>query len=134
LIRTLAPSRSLSAARPTYQWENPRGGALEIRLFGTLGRSELRRVVDALVERVRSPRDLVCLDFEEVEHLDYRAIPEFVAALMRHRERGASLWLVGLHPYLRCLFQVAGQGPLARQLEWQPAGEPDPAPPLETIH
>jgi anti-anti-sigma regulatory factor len=134
LIRTLAPRRSLATVRPTYQWESPRGGALAIRLFGALGRSELRRVVDALAERVRSPRDLVCLDFEEVEHLDYRALPEFVAALARHRDRGASVWLVGLHPYLRCLFQVAGQGPIARQLEWEPASERDRAPAAETIH
>ena len=123
---TFGAGRSGAADRPTYQWESPRGGALALRLFGRLGRGELRRVVDALADRVRSPRDLVCIDFEEVQHLDYRALSEFAAALARQRDRGASIWFVGLNPYLRCLFQVAGQGPLARQLEWRPA--------TETIH
>jgi anti-anti-sigma regulatory factor len=113
------------AARPTYQWEAPRSGVQTLRLFGRLGRGELRRVVDAVTERGRSPREHVCIDFEEVEHLDYRALPEFSAALARQRDRGASIWFVGLNPYLRCLFQVAGEGPLSRQLEWRSAAEPD---------
>ncbi len=124
MIRDALGARRPSIAdRPTYQWENPRGGALSLRLFGRLGRDELRRVIDAMMDRVRSPRDLVCIDFEEVEHMDYRALPEFAAALARQRNRGASIWFVGLSPYLRCLFQVAGEGPLSRQLEWRSAAE-----------
>jgi len=97
-----------------------------LRLFGRLGARELQHVVDAVVERARSPRDLVCIVFEDVEHLDYRALSGFAEALARHRNRGASIWFVGLSPYLRCLFQVAGQGPLARQLEWRAAEDPEP--------
>jgi anti-anti-sigma regulatory factor len=110
---------TLRADRPTCQWELSRaGGPVRLRLYGVLGARDLDRVVDTLRERCRAPRDLACIDFDEVEHLDYRALPDFVARLDRQRERGASIWIVGLSPYLRALFQVAGQGPALARLEW----------------
>ena len=109
-----------SLDRPTYQWEAGRGnGPTELRLFGVLGQRELARIVDSLLTRCRSPRELVCIDFEEVDHLDYRALPEFASALLGQRDRGCAVWLVGLSPYLRALFQVAGQGPVLGRLEWR---------------
>lgn len=114
---------ALRADRPTCQWELSRaGGPVRLRLYGVLGTRDLDRVADTLRDRCRSPRDLACVDFDEVEHLDYRALADFVARLGRQRERGASVWLVGLNPYLRALFQVAGQGPALARLEWG-AGE-----------
>ena len=112
-------SRSPDAAdRPIYQWEAARGGgAVALRLFGTLGRRELSRVVDAMLESGGSPRDFLRIDFEDVIHLDYRALSAFATALQRLRDRGASIWLVGLSPYLRALFHVAGQGPALNRLE-----------------
>jgi ABC-type transporter Mla MlaB component len=108
--------------RPTCQWELSRaGGPVRLRLFGVLGARDLDRVADALRERCRSPRDLACVDFEEVEHLDYRALAAFVRSLERQRERGASIWMVGLSPYVRALFQVAGHGPALARLEWSVA-------------
>jgi ABC-type transporter Mla MlaB component len=118
VIRTLEPRGSID--RPTYQWEPARGrGPAVLRLFGILGQRELARVLDALLTRCPSPRDLVCIDFEEVDHLDYRALPEFANVLFAQRDRGSSIWLVGLSPYLRALFQVAGQGPVLGRLEWR---------------
>jgi ABC-type transporter Mla MlaB component len=106
--------------RPTYQWEGARGGSMHaLHLYGPLGQRELSRVVDSMIETGGSPRDFVCVDFEDVDHLDYRALPEFASALQRLRERGASVWLVGLSPYLRALFHVAGQGPALSRLEWR---------------
>jgi len=106
--------------RPTYQWEAARGsGPAELRLFGLLRRRDLALVQDSLLRRCRSPRDLVCVDFEEVEHVDYRALPEFARSLLLQRDRGASVWVVGLSPYVRALFQVAGQGPALAKLEWR---------------
>src|SRR6185295_286233 len=87
--------------------------------FGTLGRRELMRVVDAMVESGGSPRDSLRLDFEDVSHLDYRGLSEFTSALQRMRDRGASIWFVGLNPYLRALFHVAGQAPALNRLEWR---------------
>jgi anti-anti-sigma regulatory factor len=101
-----------------------------MRLYGTLGARELARVTAALHERGRSPRDLVTIDFEQVVHLDYRALPEFAAELARHRDRGAVIWLMGLNDYVRRLFDVAGQGPILRRMEWSPEGEEIAARPI----
>ena len=121
MTRVTIDSRSAGAAdRPTYQWETARsGGALALRLFGSLGPRELARVVDAMVESGSSPRDSLRIDFEDVSHLDYRGLSEFTSALQRLRDRGASIWFVGLNPYLRALFHVAGQAPALSRLEWR---------------
>ncbi len=117
---SLERAPNASWERPTYQWEVARDESRALRLFGTLGRRELERVVTAMVECGRSPRDFVCVDFEGVEHVDYRAVPEFTAALLRMRNRGALTWFVGMSPYVRALFQVAGQGSTLGRLEWRP--------------
>jgi anti-sigma B factor antagonist len=120
VTRATIDSRAAGAAdRPTYQWEAARGGALKLRLFGSLGRRELTRVVDAMVESGGSPRDSLRIDFEDVSHMDYRGLSEFTSALQRLRDRGASIWFVGLNPYLRALFHVAGQAPALNRLEWR---------------
>jgi anti-anti-sigma regulatory factor len=116
----LTPRGKPLSERPTYQWEPAKdSSALLLRLFGVLGRRELLRVPEVVRERCRSPRDLVCISFEDVEHLDFRALGEFTAALERQRYRGASIWFFGLSPYLRALFQVAGQEPSLNRLLWQ---------------
>lgn len=113
--------RPAAADRPLFQWEAASGlSAATLRLFGSLGRRELALVVETIAERARSPRDVVSIDFENVVHVDFRALPEFALKIARHRHRGASIWLVGLSPYVRNLFDVAGQGSVVRQLAWQP--------------
>jgi ABC-type transporter Mla MlaB component len=119
--------RSLPFERPSMQWEAPRGaGALTVRLFGTLDSRALARVCEAIAERGRAPRDLVVVDFEQVEHLDYRALPDFARAALSQTGRGANVVFVGLSRYLRDLFDIAGQGPTLRRLEWQPVEEAVP--------
>ena len=115
-----------AADRPTFQWDpiSP-GGVLTLRLFGVLGARELTRVAEAVRDRGRAPRDLVCIDFTDVTHLDFRALPEFTLALTRLRDRGAAIWFLGLSPYGRSLFAVAGQGPALRRLEWRAPDEVD---------
>jgi len=116
--------RPASQERPIYQWETGAGGvAATLRLFGTLGRRELTLVLEAIVERARSPRDVICIDFEHVEHLDFRAAPEFAHRLVRQRDRGSSIWLTGLTPYVRSLFDVAGQGAVVGQFAWNAEAE-----------
>ena len=110
--------------RPVLQWDVRRGaGALVVRLFGSLGERELRQIAEAISDRGRSPRDLVCLEFEQVTHLDYRALAEFTRALARQGNRGANVCLAGLSAYLKGLFDVAGLGPTLRRLEWMPVEE-----------
>jgi len=110
---------------PTFQWDAARDAdARTLRLYGRLGDRELRRVLDAIVERARSPRDTVHVDFSRVEHIDFRAVADFLAALARFRDRSASVWIVGASPYIRQLMDVSGQGSLRRDLSGDngPAG------------
>jgi len=127
VIRALASAparRSFSFDGPVFQWDAPRSaGPLVVRLFGRLGARELSQLILAIRERGRSPRDLVCLDFEQVTHLDYRALPEFARALSRQQSTGADACLLGMSDYVRKLFDAAGQGPALRRMEWNPASE-----------
>ncbi len=125
MIRALAPARrSLAFDRPVFQWDARRGtGPLVVRLFGRLGTRELSQMASAIRERGCSPRDLVCLDFEQVTHLDYRALPEFARALARQQRTGADVCLMGMSDYVRTLFDAAGQGPALRRMEWKPVEE-----------
>jgi len=105
--------------RPTLQWEPARGSSpLTLRLFGSLGPKELHRIIDAILEAGRSPREVLCVDVEGVDHLDYRALAELTDALARIRNRGSFVWIVGLSDYARSLFHVAGQGAALGRLEW----------------
>ena len=116
----LAPARrSFAVDRPVFQWDSRHAaGPWVVRLFGRLGWRELRQLTQAIRERGRSPRDLVCLDFEQVTHLDYRALPEFAIALTRQPCVGSDVCLIGMNDYVRMLFDVAGQGTTRRRLEW----------------
>ena len=116
--------RPVSHERPIYQWEvGAAGAAATLRLFGALGSRELSLALEAIVERARSPREVICIDFEHVEHLDFRAAPEFAHRLARQRDRGSSIWLTGMTPYVRSLFDVAGQGAIVGQFTWNAEAE-----------
>jgi len=115
--------RPASTERPLCQWEAATSGtSATLRLYGSLGRRQLALVLEAIADKARAPRDVVSIDFENVDHLDFRALPEFAQKIARHRHRGASIWIVGLSPYLRCLFDVAGEGSVVRQLAWETRG------------
>ena len=136
----IAPLRSARrpalTERPMYQWEAASGlSPATLRLFGSLGRRDLAIVQETIAERARSPRDVLSIDFENVVHLDFRALPELAQKLARHRHRGASIWLIGLSPYVRCLFDVAGQGSIMRQMAWEPedGGRRHPARPFSAM-
>jgi len=120
--------RSFTSDPPAFQWDMGRGaGPRVVRLFGHLGERELQHVIAAIRERGRSPRDLVCLDFEQVTHVDYRALSGFARALTRQANTGADICLVGLSAYVLALFGVSGQGPALRRLEWKPVEETEPS-------
>ena len=115
----------LPAAGPAFQWDPVRGaGAQMLRLYGRLGPRELGYVVETMERHARSLRDLVWIDFSEVRHIDYRAIPEFTSTLLRLRERGARVQLVGMSDYVQNLFGVAGEGPALVRLVWNFGEEP----------
>ena len=111
--------RPASGERPTFQWDHSREpGSGTLRLYGCLGERELRRVLDTVVERARSPRESVVIDFTGVEHIDFRAVADFLRALGRLRDRCASVWLVGASTYIQQLMDVSGQGSLRQALSW----------------
>jgi len=113
------PAGEPLASGPAFQWDPVRAaGAHTLRLYGRLGTRELSHVVETMACHARSPRDLVWIDLTEVRHIDYRAIPEFTRALLRLRERGAAVRLVGMSDYVRNLFGVAGEGPTLARLTW----------------
>jgi len=121
----LGVSRAAAGERPTFQWDAARdGAAATLRLYGRLGERELRRVLDAVVARARSPRESITIDFAGVEHVDFRAVAEFLRALGRLRDRCASIWIAGASPYVRQIMDVSGQGSLRQALSWDagPAG------------
>jgi anti-anti-sigma regulatory factor len=125
IASTMRTARHGPGERPTFQWDTTRdAGAATLRLYGRLGDRELRRVLDAVVDRARSPRDGVILDLGGVDHVDFRAVAEFLRALGRLRDRCAPIWLVGASPYVQQLMDVSGQGSLRRALSWDvgPAG------------
>jgi len=124
IVSLATPRRSVTADPPAFQWDAGRGaGPKVVRLFGRLGERELQHVVAAIQERGRSPQDLVCLDFEQVTHLDYKALSGFARALTRQASTGSDVFLVGVSAYIHTLFGVAGQGPVMRRLEWKPVEE-----------
>jgi ABC-type transporter Mla MlaB component len=125
--------RSVTADPPAFQWDAGRGrGPKVVRLFGSLGERELLHVIAAVQERGRCPQDFVCLDFEQVTHLDYRELPAFARALTRQASTGSDVCLVGMSAYIRALFGVAGQGPAMRRMEYRPVEETETSrrPPL----
>lgn len=128
----IASRRSFAFDPPSFQWDACGAGPLVVRLFGRLEQRELASVVVAIQERGRSPRDLVCLDFEQVTHLDYKALPPFARSLEKQASTGADVCLMGMSDYVRRLFDVAGQGPALRRMEWKPVEETEPSrrPPL----
>lgn len=111
--------------RPTFQWDPARGGGpTTLRLYGRLGERELRKILEALIDRARSPRESVAIDLAGVEHLDFRAVGDFLRALGHLRDRCAGVWLTGASPYVMQLMDVSGQGSLRRALSWD-AGSPE---------
>src|SRR5207244_7210581 len=84
----VASPRSFHSEPPAFQWDMGRGaGPRVVRLFGHLGERELQHVIAAIRERGRSPRDLVCLDFEQVTHVDYRALYGLASAMSRQANK-----------------------------------------------
>ena len=74
------------ANRPTFQWDPvASGGVLTLRLFGALGLRELTRVAEAVRDRGRSPRDLVCIEFPSdfTPKLRQRSIRAIALELLR---------------------------------------------------
>lgn len=75
---------------------------------GKLGREGLANLAD-VVDRAQSCGvNHIRVDFTRVSHIDYRAIPGFMASLRHGEAAGIDYELVGLDRYLGEIFRAAG--------------------------
>jgi SulP family sulfate permease len=80
---------------------------IEGRLFFA-NAERIREKIKALADEVK-PR-VVALDLSGVPDLEYTALKMLIEAEKRERERGVSLWLVGLNPEVLSVIQRSSLG------------------------
>jgi anti-anti-sigma regulatory factor len=104
---TLSRGRRRAAARvELHQREAWRVGW--VRLWGSVGREAVVRLGRVLEDLEGLGCRHVLLDWADVSHLDYRAVPALLRALERFEGRAGGYVLCGLSRYLRDLIRVAG--------------------------
>lgn len=86
------------------------GGAriARVSLRGCIDEVAAGRLERALEDLSLRDLDQVLLDCGELRHIDFRRLPDLVAALSRLDARSGGVTLCGLSRYLRDLFRLAG--------------------------
>jgi anti-anti-sigma regulatory factor len=79
-----------------------------VSLRGVIDEVAAGRLVRALEDLALRDLDQVLLDCGELRHIDFRRLPDLVAALTRLDARSGGVTLCGLSRYLRDLFRLAG--------------------------
>jgi anti-sigma B factor antagonist len=82
--------------------------AFTMMLEGELGKCELKELDTQIAELSVRGRRRIVLEFSDVTHFDYRAVPRLVARANHLRELGGDLKLCAMSPYLRTIFKAAG--------------------------
>jgi sulfate permease, SulP family len=86
-------------------------GILLVRLEGRVFFANAERIglkIEPLIDAAK-PK-VVALDLSGVPDLEYTALKMLIEAEKRHRERGVSIWLVGLHPEVLAVVQRSSLG------------------------
>jgi sulfate permease, SulP family len=86
-------------------------GILLVRLEGRVFFANAERIglkIEPLIDAAK-PK-VVVLDLSGVPDLEYTALKMLIEAEKRHRERGVSIWLVGLHPEVLAVVQRSSLG------------------------
>ncbi len=89
-------------------------GLLLLRLEGRVFFANAERIGDklrALMAEAKPTPRVVALDLSGVPDLEYTALKMLTEGEKRHRERGVSLWLVGLNPGVLEVIQRSPLGP-----------------------
>jgi anti-anti-sigma factor len=89
-------------------------GLLLLRLEGRVFFANAERIADklrALMDEAKPTPRVVVLDLSGVPDLEYTALKMLTEGEKRQRERGVSLWLVGLNPGVLEVIQRASLGP-----------------------
>jgi anti-anti-sigma factor len=94
--------------------DRPSGRVALIALRGWLDQHAVCRLVVALDDLAAREHAQLLIDCAAVQHIDYRHVPELVAALHRFESHAGGFVICGLSPYLRDLFRLAGCEPRLR--------------------
>jgi anti-anti-sigma factor len=79
-----------------------------VALRGCIDAVATRRLEQVLDDLASRGAEQVLVDCVELRHIDFRVVPELVAALDRFEARSGGVVLCGLSRYLRDLFRMAG--------------------------
>src|SRR3989338_6358349 len=79
-----------------------------VHLHGDLGIREMNHVTKVLKSLMERNRNNVVLDFENVEHVDYKTLVSLVAARFSMDENEGNLKLANLNNYIRKIFYLVG--------------------------
>lgn len=85
-----------------------------LALCGWMDRIALARLYEALDRLAERGASRLLLDCSQLRHIDYRLVPQLMAALTRFESRAGGFVVCGLSRYLRDLFRMAGCEPALR--------------------
>ncbi len=83
-----------------------------LRLRGELNLEDALKIKNLVGEYLKAGLVHVVLNLENVSHVHLAGLPVLGERAQRLREYGGDLKLVGLSPYLRHIFDLAGASPL----------------------
>jgi anti-anti-sigma factor len=109
----LGHGRSGASARVEFH-DRPAGRLALVALRGRLDAPAVTRLVSALEDLAAERVAQLLLDCSALAHIDYRHVPELVAALTRFEACSGTFVVCGLSPYLRDVFRLAGCEPRLR--------------------
>ena len=95
------PATNVFRPRSEHPEDESFPGLLIIRLEGRMFFANVERIADkmrALLDEAKPKPAVVALDLSGVPDLEYTALKMLIEAEKRQRERGISMWLVGLNP------------------------------------
>jgi sulfate permease, SulP family len=115
-VRVLGRKPGTDVFRPRSE-EHPEDetfpGLLIIQIEGGVFFANAGRIgekMEALADEVKPKPKVVALDLSGVPDLEYTALKMLIEAEKRERERGVSVWLVGLNPDVLSVIQRSGLG------------------------
>lgn len=82
-----------------------------LRLRGELNLEDMLKIKTLVAEYLKAGLVHVVLNLENVSHVHLAGLPVLSERAQRLREYGGDLKLVGLSPYLRHIFDLAGATP-----------------------
>lgn len=89
-------------------FDGPRGRSAVAVPAGRLEQDDLANLADVVLRSRSFGVNRITVDFAHVSHVDYRAVPGFMAALRQGEAAGVDTELTGFDRYLGEIFRAAG--------------------------